>query len=295
MNVTRTDLAMEAKKIWEDSAEATSSLKGVKASEDDESGYHVTTVDILDDEGSKTLCKPIGRYITVDIGELIRRENGSFQAGAMTIASRLRDMMELTPASTILVAGLGNRAVTPDAIGPAVSDSVLATRHLVQSSPQQFPFFKRVSVMSPGVLGTTGLESGDMIKSVAEDISADCIIVIDALCSASLDRLCRTVQITDTGITPGSGVGNARAEISRNTTGVPVVAVGVPTVTTIYSAAAELFGDIPDGESKDKSKEIIVTPRDIDMRVKEISKLVAYAINLAVHNGLTVEDLDMLV
>ena len=293
MDIKHTDLALEAKKIWENTAQDTTSLPGVKARTEDMDGYEVTTVDILDDTGSEILCKPKGKYITVELGELIARKNGAFESGAMVLAKKLREVLPQDENTVFLVVGLGNRNITPDVIGPRVSEMVLATRHLVMEDGEDFPFFKNVSVISPGVLGTTGIESADIIVSLSGKINAGCIIAVDALYSASLDRLCRTVQISDSGIVPGSGVGNARSELSRGTIGIPVIGIGVPTVTSVMSAAEELFGtQIPQGDGK---ADLFVTPRDIDVRSEDISKLIAYGINLAIHKGLTVSDIDMLV
>ena len=295
MNLEHTDLALEAKTIWENSSDENTMLEGVTAGEVTENGYRITTVEILNEKGSEILCKPIGKYVTVDLEGLLRREDGSFEAGTELIAGVIRDMLPSVIDGTVLVAGLGNRAITPDRIGPEVADGVLATRHLVMNEPGQFPFFNRVSVIAPGVLGTTGIESGDLIKTLAEELGAECVIAVDALCSAGTERLCRTVQITDTGITPGSGVGNARSELNDKTLGVPVIAVGVPTVMTVYSAATELFGEVPESEETDRARSMIVTPRDIDVKTKEIAKTVSYALNMALHNGLSVGDIDMLI
>lgn len=287
-----TDLALEAKTLWEQDEKNTSALEGVRAREENIDGFSVTTVDILNDKGAESLCKPIGRYVTMELDDLAARRDGAFESASVTLADILRGMVNIKKSDTILVVGLGNRDITPDRVGPITAETVLATRHLVESEPEHFGLFSKVSVITPGVLGTTGIESFDTVKALCKSIDASLVIAADALCTASAGRLCRTVQITDTGITPGSGVGNARGELSEKTLGVPVVAVGVPTVMGLYAAAKEFFG----GESEKPAGmgDMIVTPRDIDSKVCEVSRLVGYGINLALHNGLTVGDVDML-
>ena len=293
MHIEHTDLAMEAKSIWENSASETTSLKGVKAAEEKRVDFTVTTVEVLDDEGAAALKKPIGTYITVDIAPYLGRRSASFERICNVISEILRNMINIDKNAGVLIAGLGNRAITPDCIGPETADMILATRHLKKASPEEFAFFRPVSVISPGTVGTTGIDSGDMIRSAASSSEPAAVIAVDALFSADPSRLCSTVQITDTGIIPGSGVGNAGSEVSRKTMGVPVVAVGVPTVTSVFSAARAMFGQDEQCVDSD-SRDTVVTPRDIDRKTHEAAKVVAYAINMALHRGLTVGDIDML-
>lgn len=280
----RTDLAVEQRELVRGSVEATTELPGVRAVEEDRRGFKVTTVDILDDEGSAALCKPVGKYITIDLDALIRRTENSFDEAATLLSEVLREMLGGNIGGSTLVAGLGNSAVTPDAIGPLAVDSVVATRHLKQQMPQDFAQFSEVAAVRPGVLGTTGIESAQLLSSVCGSLSPTRIIAVDALASASLDRLCRTVQISDAGIVPGSGVGNDRAELCERTLGAPVIVVGVPTVVD-----ASVFTD------DESAKGMFVTPRDIDSSVKDMAKLIGYGINLALHDGMTLGDVDMLV
>ena len=186
------------------------------------------------------------------------------------------------PDASVLVVGLGNRAITPDAVGPDAIDSVMVTRHLREQLPEHFGQFRPVAALAAGVLGTTGVESADMIRALAVHLHPDAIIAVDALACAELDRLGRTVQLTDTGITPGSGVGNDRAGLSRDTLGIPVAAIGLPTVID-----AGGFSDDP------RAEQMFVTPRDIDTVVRDAAKLIGYGINLALHDGLTIGDVDM--
>ena len=189
--------------------------------------------------------------------------------------------------------GLGNRAITPDAIGPKVHEYTLVTRHLVEGVPEHFGSFRPVASLAAGVLGTTGVESGEVVRAVCEKLRPACVIAVDALASRSLERLCRTVQLADTGITPGSGVGNHRFALDEKTLGVPVLAVGVPTVVYGATLAADLLGrdDLP---PLGRGGELLVTPKDIDSQVADLAKIVGYGISLALQPGMTVEDLELL-
>ena len=294
INKTRTDLALEAKALWQQTAKDTAELTGVCAIEEEISGFLLTTVDILDENGEEALGKPKGTYITLELGALARREEDAFVNAAELLGQRLQEILELTEEGSVLVACLGNEAITPDAIGPEASNYILATRHLKERMSTEFSFFRSVSVFQTGVLGTTGLESAMMVSAVGDAVSPDCIIAIDALASCSLDRLCKTVQISDTGIVPGSGVGNSRAALNFETLGVPVIAIGVPTVVDATTIVTEIAAQHDVAlSSEDKLSAMIVTPRDIDRHVHDISKLIGYAVNLALHKGLTVTDVDL--
>ena len=255
-NFPRTDLAVEAEALR--SAAAAAQLPGVRAEQTQRRGFAVTQVEVLDAAGSEALCKPIGRYDTLDLTPLLRRADDAFENAAQTLSELLRAALPLMPEASVLVVGLGNRAITPDAVGPDAMQSVLVTRHLRAQLPEQFGHFRSVAALTPGVLGTTGVESEP-------------------------DRLGRTVQLTDTGITPGSGVGNDRAGLDRTTLGVPVAAIGLPTVIDAGSLT-----DDP------RAERMFVTPRDIDAVVRDAAKLIGYGIDLALHDGLTVADLDLL-
>ena len=275
----RTDLALESALFARQNG---GSLPGVISRERKISGIPVTCVEILDERGARALGKPEGRYITLELGRLLRRDEDAFADTVCALAGELRPLLDLPDNSSILVAGLGNRDITPDAIGPCVLDNLMVTRHLHQNLPEYFGHFRPVSALSTGVLGTTGVESSALVSALVREIKPAAVIAVDALAAHGVEHLCRTVQIADTGIVPGSGVGNARKALSRETLGVPVIAVGVPTVV---DAAA--FSHEP------ACSGLIVTPRDIDKNVKDIAKLVGYALNLALHDGLSIEDVDM--
>ena len=275
----RTDLASEVVQRPENA-----SLAGLELNEERICGCRVTAVKINGGEASKVLCKPIGNYLTLELDEYIRRRENSFSDAANALSQLMRRFAEIQNAQSFLVACLGNRAITPDAVGPEVSDSLIVTRHLKQSLPQEFAALSSVAVLRTGVPGTTGIESAQSLKALCGLVQPDCVIAVDALASGELDRLCRNVQICDSGIAPGSGVGNDRAELNRESLGVPVIAVGVPTVIDAAAFCAD-----------ESAAGLFVTPRNIDELVRSVSKLVAYGLNLALHPGLSIADVDMLV
>lgn len=275
----RTDLASEVVQRPENA-----SLAGLQLNEERICGCRVTAVKINGGEASKVLCKPIGNYLTLELDEYIRRRENSFSDAANALSQLMRRFAEIQNAQSFLVACLGNRAITPDAVGPEVSDSLIVTRHLKQSLPQEFAALSSVAVLRTGVLGTTGIESAQSLKALCGLVQPDCVIAVDALASGELDRLCRNVQICDSGIAPGSGVGNDRAELNRESLGAPVIAVGVPTVIDAAAFCAD-----------ESAAGLFVTPRNIDELVRSVSKLVAYGLNLALHPGLSIADVDMLV
>ena len=293
----RTDLAVEAEALCrEERAESAGDLPGVKAETKQERGFSVTTVEILDERGESALGKPRGTYITVELDAFIRREENAFPDACAVLSDALRSLLKLENTGNFLVVGLGNRDITPDAVGPDAVDCVMVTWHLKERLPEDFAAFRPVAAVCSGVLGTTGIESSDLVRAVAEKLRPDAVIAVDALASRSPDRLCRTVQISDTGIVPGSGVGNARQALGRETLGVPVIAVGVPTVVDAATLAVDLAsksGAELDPATFGKTGGMIVTPREIDKNVRDVAKLIGYSLNLALHDGLTIEDVDM--
>ncbi|MEE0794585.1 MAG: GPR endopeptidase [Oscillospiraceae bacterium] len=275
----RTDLAAEQRELTAGAGE----LKDVRAETQQRGGFDITTVEILDEEGARSLCKPIGKYVTLGLEPLMCRTSEAFEDAAGLLAELIRGLLPADSGKGTLVAGLGNDEMTPDAVGPLAVNSVIATRHLKRGMPEDFAGFTTVSAVKPGVLGATGIESAELLRSACRAADPARLIAVDALASASLERLCRTVQLTDAGIVPGSGVGNDRAAVNQKSLGLPVLAIGVPTVVD-----ASAFSDSPDAAG------MFVTPRDIDASVRDVAKLIGYGINLALHDGLTVADIDML-
>lgn len=298
MEQRRTDLALEAAQLWREGGN-TGELPGVTQEESTREGYPVTTVKVLDDRGAKAIGKPVGTYVTVDLSALVRREEDAFGRAARAVAAELKALLKLPEGAPALVVGLGNRAITPDNIGPAAADHTMVTRHLVEQVPEHFGSFRPVAALAAGVLGTTGVESGELVRAVTEKIRPSCVIAVDALASRSLSRLCRTVQIADTGIVPGSGVGNHRRALNRESLGIPVVAVGVPTVVDAATLCADVLEEAGQGAYTPESlsgsgQGVIVTPREIDQDVEDLSRTVAFGINLALHPQLTLSDLELL-
>lgn len=263
----RTDLAEEAQVLWQRSAGKTTTLSGVKAREWEENGIPRQRVEILDPQGAEALGKPQGCYDTLWTPPDSRPSDDLADALAGVISGQL----QLRQGSRVLVVALGNEAMTPDAIGPLSARGLLVTRHLRTMIPELFGDLREVSVLIPGVLGMTGIESASIVRSVVEDLQPDRVLVVDALAAGEGSRLCRVIQVTDAGIVPGSGVGNSRQPLTRKTLGVPVVAVGAATVM--------------DAGTKDEP--LLVTHRDVDERVNRLSSLISAGINRALFDGMT--------
>ena len=294
MLVRRTDLALEARELWQERTGAVPALPGVEAWDSAREGIPVSTVKVLDSRGEEALGKPAGCYVTLTLEGLARREEDIFRRAVEAAAAELSALLQpVPPEGLVLVAGLGNRAITPDAVGPKVHQNVLVTRHLVRQMPEHFGALRPVASLAAEVMGTTGVESGELVRAVCEKIRPACVIAVDALASRSLARLCKTVQLADTGITPGSGVGNHRMGLTRDTLGVPVIAVGVPTVVDGATLAADLLGtdELPDLHGDGG---LLVTPKDIDSQVNDLSKVIGYAISMALQPGMALEELELL-
>ena len=296
MFIKRTDLALEARELWQESAEKTTRLSGVKATKQRSEGYPVTRVDILDERGEKALGKPRGTYRTIDLTAFWQRKSDFFERAVRAVGGQLKEL--LPGEGTVLVIGLGNGAMTPDAVGPLAADSVLVTRHLIAAMPRHFSGFRPVAVFRTGVLGTTGVESAEAVRGLVAQVEPSLVIAVDALASRRVGRVCTTVQLSDTGIIPGSGVGNHRSALNQETLGVPVFAIGVPTVVDSATLAADLLEESGirdyDGEALQKSRQnLMVTPRDIDQQVRDLSKVVGYGINWALQD-LEIEEINAL-
>lgn len=288
----RTDLALERAGELE---EGGSLPRGVSVKKEHRHGIEATVVTISTKAGEGAIGKPKGTYVTVELGSVLRREKGSFDGAVACIADYLRGMLKLPNRLPVLVAGLGNREVTPDAIGPLTADHILVTRHMVAAVPETFGEFRPVSATVPGVLGTTGVESAETVRALVERIGAAAVIAVDALAARDTGRLCSTLQISNTGISPGSGIGNRRNALDQKTIGCPVIALGVPTVTDAATMASDLFQragmEVEEEQLRKVSTGMIVTSGDIDRRVREIARVLAYSINGALHEDLTLEEL----
>ena len=294
MTQQRTDLALEAAEKIFSGGGATKNIPGAVTRERFLQGCRVTDVAISTPEAARCIGKPQGNYITVDLGPFCRREENFFHRTALCLAGELRALLPGTgnkfPA---LVVGLGNRAMAADAVGPQALDYLLVTRHMVRSLPRQFAGFTPVAALATGVLGRTGMDASELIGGAVAQVRPAAVIAIDALAARDKDRLCATVQLSDTGLIPGSGVGNHRRAVTAESLGLPVIAVGVPTVIEAGTLCRELLHDA--GQEKfdlgHRGDGLFVTLRDVDQRVRDLSRLLGYAVNMALQPELTEEDI----
>ena len=274
----RTDLALEAQELRRGAA-----LPGVTTEERRRFGCAVTEVRITERAAADALGKPPGTYVTLDLRPFSAQDAEAAERAARALGAELRALLAPARASSALVVGLGNADVTPDALGPLTAERVLVTRHLTKEPP--FAGLVPVSVLTPGVLGRTGIEAAETIRGAADAVRPDALIAVDALAARSLERVCATVQLSDTGIVPGSGVGNRRAALDRETLGLPVFAVGVPTVVDAATLALDLLeaagAAAPEPAALPGGAEIMVTPRDIDAQVRALARIVGAGVNLA--------------
>lgn len=272
----RTDLAIEKEEF------ITEENKGglIKRQRETEK-TRITEIEITDKSCEEKIGKPVGKYITIEMDELSYDDK--------LIDDRLKcltaEIAKLLPKEdgTVLVAGIGNESITPDALGPECAKQIFSTRHISSELKKEIGLEKLnpVCALATGVLGQTGIETGEIIKSVVKTVNPKAVIVIDALAAAGLNRLGKTVQLTDTGITPGSGVGNSRAEISEKTLGVPVIAVGVPTVVDAITLTKDITKRADFNNLSDQTENMIVTPREIDTVIKHAAQLLALSVNCA--------------
>ena len=273
----RTDLALERQEILEKSEQ-----EGIKVTHWRKENAFVTEIEILNSAGEKSVGKPIGKYITVDLPEF-SHESELLDGRLTALSSIIRDLLPKENGS-VLVAGLGNENITPDALGPMCAGKIFATRHIKDEMKKNLDIesIRSVASVSTGVLGQTGIETAEYIKSIADIVKPVAIITVDALAARRLSRLGKTVQISNTGIIPGSGVGNARARIDETTMSVPVVSIGVPTVVDGITLINDLTDRKIDSEKIPSDlKETMVTPGDIDTVIERAANLLALAINCA--------------
>ncbi|MBQ1393809.1 MAG: GPR endopeptidase [Lachnospiraceae bacterium] len=281
----RTDLALEAKEAIEDEGE----IQGVVLEKKEEDGITLSTLEILSDEGSKKIGKRKGTYITIEM-ETEKDEN--------IIAELVRQLERLVKEKreNFFVLGLGNREITPDALGPLTVDKVIATRHLVREfgikMKEKYKLLE-VQALAPGVMAQTGIEIQEIVRGVVENTKPDVVLVIDALAARSIHRLGKTIQLTDTGISPGAGVGNNRKELNQSTLGVEVIAIGVPTVVDAETIVEDYMEVGLEKSSltmqekeqfmcqfkNEKMKGMFMTGQDVDQRVKRMSKIISMALN----------------
>ncbi len=268
----RTDLAIESHNNYKG--------EGVRVREDMCEGVAVTTVYVETESAAKRLSKPVGEYITIKT-ENILYDTNEYSAVVNIIAQAISSLSK--GSENVLVAGLGNRDITPDALGPEVVSRVFVTNHIKEKGGYDFAKkFGRVSAIAPGVLGTTGMETAEILSGITYSKRPDLVIAVDAFAASDISNLGRAVQISNTGLVPGGGVRNRRNAVNRETLGTPVIAIGVPTVVD-----ADILSD-----GKWCGEPFLVTPKDIDLVIDRMSKTVANGINMAVHNNLTIEEIE---
>ncbi len=310
MYQVRTDLALEAReKFEEDNVE----IKGVRLEEEQAaSDIHISSVIIETENGAKSMGKPKGNYVTLEAPGMIEEDDGYHREVSVQLSKALKRLLPQKKDFTTLVVGLGNREVTPDSLGPRVVDNLCVTRHIIREFGKYVigdSCHKSVSGIVPGVMAQTGMESMEIVRGISKETSPDVIIAVDALAARSTRRLNRTIQITDTGINPGSGVGNHRHALNSESIGVPVIAIGIPTVvdaaTIVIDTMNTLLGALSQAEQLQRIgssyekldmmekyelvRELLapqlntlyVTPKDIDEAVKRLSFTVSEGINLA--------------
>jgi spore protease len=316
----RTDLALEAHNLASPSGQA---IPGVHTSSENLEGIRVSKIDITSQEGSLAIGKLPGHYITIEVPEL-RKKDSDLQDRVATLFAKefeaFLSKLNISPMGKVLIIGLGNWNVTPDALGPIVVENVMVTRHYFELMPGEVsPGYRPVSAVAPGVLGTTGIETGEIVQGIVEKSKPDLVIAIDALASRSLERVNTTIQIADTGIHPGSGIGNKRKGLTVDTLGVPVIAIGVPTVvyaSTIVNNTidmmrshfrqqtantAQILGMLDNMEEQERlmlvkevlspiGHDLLVTPKEIDEFIEDVANIIASGLNAALHEAVDVDN-----
>lgn len=295
MDGKRTDLALEVRESFpEDDVE----VKGVVLTEqyNEEKDIKITTVIIRDKKGEKAMGKPMGTYITIEAPKLSKGDESYHEPLSREIGKYLKKIAGGFEGKSVLIAGLGNREVTPDALGPQVVDNLFVTRHLIREFGQEFQEenkMEAVSAISPGVMGQTGMETGEILAGIVKETKPDILVVIDALAARSVHRLNTTVQLTDTGISPGSGVGNNRKALNKKSLGTRVIALGVPTVVDAQTIVSDRMEEVLKGQGFSEEEisnfiaelhsntmdNMFVTPKNIDESIKRISFTISEALN----------------
>lgn len=301
MNI-RTDLAVEAREMYK------GSLEGIESEREECGSIVVERVRITGDDAARRMGKPKGNYITITARDLSENDRDEYEEACMCVAEELREILKIDEKTPVLAVGLGNRHITADSIGPKSVAHLLVTRHLKEMMPDEVDESVRaVSAVAPGVLALTGIETSEIVRGVAEKVRPGLIIAIDALAARSMERLGRTIQIADTGINPGSGVGNNRKELSEKTLGVPVIAIGVPMVVDAATVAADCMEIISEkmrieggssrfmdiyNSTEPMNVNMVVTPKEVDSLSSRSARIIANGINLALQSAMTRDDID---
>lgn len=319
MKNIRTDLAIEAREIFGKGDKG--DIPGVKVDIERKEDITITRVNVEEELGARIMGKAKGNYITIEVPRLKDNDKDLQEEVSKALAMEIAHLVKLNDKSVILVVGLGNWNITPDALGPKVVEHLLVTRHIKEYIPDQIDESVRsVCAVAPGVLGITGIETSEIIRGIVDRVKPDIVIAIDALASRKLERVNTTIQIADTGINPGSGVGNNRKQLSKETLGIPVVAIGVPTVVDAATMAndtidmvidsmideankdSDFYKMLKDMNRDDKYKlihevlypyfgHLMVTPKEVDRLIEDISVVIADGLNVALHPGIDTKDL----
>ena len=293
--IIRTDLALETTERF---AEENTEIRGVEVHEeyDEEKDVRTTVVKIVTENGAKSMGRPQGTYITIEAPELSTPDEDYHREISEEISTHLRKLIDLEKEKSVLVIGLGNAAITADALGPQVVDNLLMTRHIIKEYGLRGIKHKkmhRISGIAPGVMAQTGMETAEIVQGIVSETKPDVVVAIDALAARSVRRLSRTIQITDTGIHPGSGVGNHRNGLTEENLQVKVIGIGVPTVvdaaTIVHDSMAHLLDTLEETEQKEFLDEMIapnmysmfVTPKDVDETIKYLSFTISEGLNIA--------------
>ena len=291
----RTDLALETTERF---AEENAEILGVEVHEeyDEEKDVRTTVVKIVTENGAKSMGRPQGTYITIEAPELSTPDEDYHREISEEISTHLRKLIDLKKEKSVLVVGLGNAAITADALGPQVVDNLLMTRHIIKEYGLRgikHEKMHRISGIAPGVMAQTGMETAEIVQGIVSETKPDVVVAIDALAARSVRRLSRTIQITDTGIHPGSGVGNHRNGLTEENLQVKVIGIGVPTVvdaaTIVHDSMAHLLDALEETEQKEFLDEMIapnlysmfVTPKDVDETIKYLSFMISEGLNIA--------------
>ena len=319
----RTDLVLEARDIYKESHKNEKDIDGIEVISESDDDIKVTTVKIKNETGERKIGKPKGNYITIDMPSFTAYDGDTMDRVSKVVSEVLGRLIDMDTKKTVLVVGLGNWQVTPDALGPKVTEKIMVTRHLQTVMPEAIDdSIRPVCSIAPGVLGITGIETVEIIKGVVEKVNPDLVICVDALAARKIERVNATIQIGDTGIAPGAGVGNNRKQINEENLGVKCLAIGVPTVVDAMTITNDVIDSVIDSlisnsengsdfyrmlkslnkdEKENLIKEVmcsgnsmdmIVTPKEIDLLIESLSKIIANGINMAIQSNMNMEEIN---
>lgn len=317
MTSIRTDLAMEARELY---GEQSNDMEGIESENHESDGIEITRVKITSPVGEAKIGKPMGTYITIEAEDIKNGDVEFTELVSQKLGQEIKSLVDLGKDSNVLVVGLGNWNITPDSLGPKVVNRTMITRHIIELIPDQVDERVRsVCAIAPGVLGITGIETGEVVKGLVDRIKPDLVIVVDALASRKTQRIGTTIQIADTGISPGSGIGNKRMGINEENLGIKTIAIGVPTVVFAHTigrdslellieefanqtapgtAFYKIIREMPENQLDAMVNQVlsqglgdlVVTPKEVDMLIDDISQIISDGLNLALHEDITLEE-----